>query len=425
MHQLFEDICHCMSKEEIYCGELSNGLKWIFVPSEGRLSHAALMFGSGSRNEADNETGLAHFTEHNLFKGTAKKTSLQVLSRIDSVGGELNAYTAKEETCIYASCFTQHLSRALELLSDIGFFSEFPEEEIVKEKKVVLDEIMTYEDNPSDQIFDEFDELVFGNHPIGKNILGTRQSVNSFRRKHLKHFTGKHFRAANAVISISGNHPLAFVKKLISTYFGELPGGSIPPAIRRPTLAGRKIRTAGKDIQQDYVLIGGRGPSYKNDADRLAMVLLNNLLGGPSLNNRLNLAIREKYGLTYSLESSYQAYNDCGMFTVFFATDSINTEKTLHLVYKELDKLVEKKMSERLLETAKKQLCGSLAMSHENRQNATISMAKSMLVYGKYDDMDSIFRKIQKTSAEKLHEVAGRYFNHHLFSTLQYTSLNK
>ncbi len=284
---------------------------------------------------------------------------------------------------------------------------------------------MTYEDNPSEQIFDEFDELVFGNHPIGKNILGTRKSVHSFRRKHLKHFTGKHFKAANAVISISGNHPLAFVKKLVNTYFGELPGGSIPSSNSRPRLAGKKFLSAAKDIQQDYVLIGGSAPSYKNDADRLAMVLLNNLLGGPSLNNRLNLAIREKYGLTYSLESAYHAYSDCGMFSVFFATDSINTEKTLRLVYKELDKLAEKKMSDRLLETAKKQLCGSLAMSHENRQSATISMAKSMLVYGKYDELDAIFKKIQNTSAVKLHEVADRYFNHQVFSTLQYTSLNK
>ena len=408
--------------EEIYYGQLSNGIRWIFVPSPGRLAHAALMFSCGSRNENENETGLAHFVEHNLFKGTRTKSSLQVLSRIDSVGGELNAYTAKEETCIYASFFPEYLDRAVELLGDIGFQSVFPGDEVAKEKKVILDEIMTYEDNPSEQIFDEFDELLFGKHPIGKNILGTRETVKGFRRSDILTFTSAHYLTSSAVLAVSGPYTLAAFKKSIEKNLGHHHTSGNRKALTKPSLKKKVTRKRHKEIQQDYVLMGGGAPSLKHDSERIPMVLLNNLLGGPSLNNRLNLAIREKYGLTYSLESGYHAYSDCGIFSVFFATDAGNTEKTASLVRAELNKLTKKPLSQKQLDSAKMQLFGNLAMMSENRQNATIAMAKCILVFGKYEDMDTVFAKIKKITAEQVMETAQKFFNHDSFCTLHYQS---
>lgn len=406
---------------KIFTHILPNGFKYILVPNNSEISYISLVINAGSRNENKFQQGIAHFIEHLLFKGTKKRNSFHILNRIDSVGGEINAYTSKEETCIYISVQNIYLERALELLNDIIQNSTFPEKELKKEKEVIIDEILSYEDNPSDLIMDEFDEVVFPNHSLGKNILGTQESVKSFNKKKVMEYFNSFYTPSNMALSIIGNHELKHSAKLIETYFSFNPAKNNHSLLK--FLPTKKIQqlVKSKDIQQDHIVMGTYAPSLKNK-DRIAMVLLNNFFGGPAMNTRLNLAIREKYGFTYNIESTYSSYQDVGLFSIYFATEKKNFDKTLNLVNKELKLLRDKKMGVVQLNNAKKQLKGNIALSQENKVGLASGLAKSFLVFNKIDELSEVYKKIDNITAEQILELSNKILDENKFNTLHFQS---
>jgi len=400
---------------------LPNGFKYILVPNNSEISYISLVINAGSRHENNLQQGIAHFIEHILFKGTKKRNSFHILNRIDSVGGEINAYTSKEETCIYITVQNIYLERAIELLNDIIQNSTFPEKELKKEKEVILDEILSYEDNPSDLIMDEFDEVVFPNHSLGKNILGTQESVKSFNKKKVMEYFSSFYTPSNMALSIIGNHELKHSAKLIETYFSFNVSNNNHSLLK--FLPTKKIQQVVKlkEIQQEHLVMGTYAPSLKSK-DRIAMVLLNNFFGGPAMNTRLNLAIREKYGFTYNIESTYSSYQDIGLFSIYFATEKKNFNKTLNLVNKELKLLRDKKMGIVQLNNAKKQLKGNIALSQENKVGLASGLAKSFLVFNKIDELSEVYKKIDNITAEQILELSNKILDENKFNTLHFQS---
>jgi predicted Zn-dependent peptidase len=406
---------------KIFSNILPDGFKYVLVPSNSEITYISLVINAGSRNENNNQQGIAHFIEHILFKGTKKRNSFHILNRIDSVGGEINAYTSKEETCIYITIQNIYLERALELLNDIIQNSSFPEKELKKEKEVILDEILSYEDNPSDLIMDEFDEIVFPNHPLGKNILGTQETVKSFNKKKVLEYFNSFYTPFNMALSIIGNHDFSSSKKLIETYF-SFKATNKKNEFLKFSPSKKNIRIVkSKDIQQDHLVMGTYAPSLKSK-DRIATILLNNYFGGPAMNTRLNLAIREKHGLTYNIESSYSSYQDIGLFSIYFATDKKNFEKTLYLVNKELKLLREKKLGIVQLSNAKKQLKGNIALSQENKVGLAAGLAKSFLTFNKIDELKEVYKKIDDVSSEQILELSNKIMDENKFSSLHFQS---
>ncbi len=389
------------------------------IPTTGQVAHCGLLINAGSRDELPGEEGLAHFIEHVIFKGTKKRKAYHILSRLEDVGGELNAYTGKEETCIYASFLKEDYARSLELFSDIIFNSIFPEKEINKEKDVVIDEILSYKDSPSESIFDDFQELLFLNHPMGANILGTKDNVKGFTRDQILRFIKDHYTPENMVISSIGNIDPKKLITLIERYF-EFPPSSSNGYQR---LAISKYLPVNKEIKADtfqtHCLIGTRAYAA-NHPKRSALVLLNNLLGGPGMNSRLNLNIREKYGFTYTIESFYTSYSDTGEFGIYFGTDKGTAHKCTQLVFKELEKLKRNALGPTQLSRAKKQLMGQIAIGQENSSNYMLSIGKSMLFFNKVDDLEQIRTKIERLTANLLMEVANEIFVKDQLSSLTY-----
>lgn len=407
--------------ETIHKNILPNGFKYILIPSNSEISYISLVINAGSRNENDHQQGMAHFIEHILFKGTKKRNSFHILNRIDSVGGEINAYTSKEETCIYISVQSVYLERAIELLSDIIRYSTFPPHELEKEKDVILDEILSYEDNPSDLILDEFDEVVFPNHPLGKNILGTVNSVKSFNQKKVKDYFSKNYNPNNMAICIIGNHKFSDSQNLLNEYFGYS-GSKIILPFKKFTASRKPLSIVKeKDIQQDNYVMGSYAPSLKSK-DRTAMVLINNLFGGPAMNTRLNLAIREKHGYTYNIESSYSTYQDIGLFLIYFATDQKNFNKTLELVHKELKKMTNTKMGSLQLSNAKKQLKGNIALSQENKINLSSGLAKSYLIFNKIAELKSVYKSIDDITSDQILNLCNKVMDEKNFYSLHFKS---
>jgi len=403
---------------EFIINELPNGLRHIHIPAQSNVVHVALNINVGTCNEDENQNGIAHFIEHILFKGTKNRKTFHILNRIDSVGGELNAYTSKEETCIYASCQAQYLERALELIADISFNSIFPENEMQKERDVIADEIASYLDSPSEQIFDDFEELFFGKHPLAKNILGTIESLNTIRRKDVLAFIKKYYQPHNMVLSTYGNITPADLQKLVLKYYGTQKNKSeivIAKSIKPKPIIFTK--TVEKKTNQSHVIIGGTAPGSKL-ATRYHAVLLNNIFGGPSMNSRLNLNIREKYGFAYNLDSSYTSYNDAGLLTVYFGSEQKHIPKIVGLVDKEMQKLSEKKISETLLVAAKKQLIGNIALAQENKSALTLGLGKTLLVHNKVESLKTVFSKIEKITTAELFDVANQIFDKNKLSTL-------
>ncbi|MCC6252533.1 MAG: insulinase family protein [Bacteroidia bacterium] len=404
-----------MREFEIF--ELNNGLRVIFKPSSGEAAHCGIIINTGTRDEQENEQGLAHFIEHTLFKGTTKRKFYHILGRIDSVGGELNAYTAKEETCIYSSFQKQYLERAVELIADITFNSTFPEKEIDKEKDVIIDEINAYKDTPAEQIYDDFESYIFCNHPLGNNILGTINSVKNIRQKHIVSFIKKHYLINNMVFSVVGDFNLVRLKYILEKHLGHY-----------KTKGYKKLRTAPKankvfhkkntiNTHQAHCIIGGLAPAVSSKK-RNTMTLLNNLLGGPGLNSRLNLNIREKYGFTYNIDSSYITYSDTGLTAIYIGTDKNYLNKTIDLVYKELKKLCAQPLSTMQIHKAKQQLCGNIALAQENNSNVMIALGKSLLLFNKVDTLQTIYNRISDISAKELYQVANEVYNEKKLSTL-------
>ena len=408
-------------KNEYLLFSLNNGIRIIHKQTNDDVAHCGVIINAGSRDENENEQGIAHLIEHVLFKGTKKRKAFHILNRIDAVGGELNAYTTKEETCIYASFLSTHFERAVELIADITFNSTFPEKEINKEKAVIEDEINSYLDNPSEQIFDDFDELVFKNHPLGKNILGTPDSMKKIKRKDILNFVQRNYSGNQIVFSSIGNLDERKLKQIVEKHFGQIKLKSSTQ--KRLPFRKYKVQHVAtkKDTNQSHCIIGNVAYGV-NHKDRTCLVLLNNLLGGPAMNSRLNLAIREKYGFTYNLESNYAIFTDTGLFSVYMGTDTKHIERCVQLVHKELDLLKNKKMGIQQLQSAKQQLIGNIALAQESKVNVMLSLGKSVMLFNKVDTLSDIYKKIESISPEKILDVANQVFEAKQMSRLTYLS---
>jgi predicted Zn-dependent peptidase len=398
---------------------LENGIRLVHLSVPDIVGHCGLLINTGSRDENNSQHGLSHFIEHMLFKGTQKRKAYHILSRLEDVGGELNAYTTKEETAIHASFMKEHFERAIEIISDIIFNSIFPIKEIEKEKDVVIEEINSYRDNPAELIFDDFEELVFKNQPIGRNILGTAESVKSYTREMLFDFISENYSTEQMVFCSVGNISDDKILRLFQKYFSHIPR-SVKPAIRKLLgLYEPADVTRNMDTYQNHCIIGNVAYDLK-DKRRMGLFLLNNILGGQGLNSRLNLSLREKNGFAYNVESSYSPYCDTGVFSIYFGTDSHNLEKSISIANREMNKLCTTRLGSMQLGKAKNQIKGYLARGYENHESLMLSLGKSLLVFNKIDSLDETYRKIDSVSASEILETANEIFNKSNLSSLIY-----
>lgn len=406
---------------EFYTFTLPNGIRCIHTQTDRPVGHCGLVIDAGSRDELESEAGLAHFIEHTLFKGTRKRKTFHILSRLDSVGGEINAFTSKEETWIYGSFMTQHYERAIELIADISFNSVFPEKELIKEKEVILDEIASYQDSPGEMIFDEFEEMLFHGHPLGRNILGTEDSVRSFTREDVFRFLKRQYTAERMVFSSVSSHTPAQIRRLAEKHLcqHEVSTGTAPRQPFQPN--GQQHRSAPKSQYQFHHVMGSLG--YANDDPRkTGLILLNNYLGGPGMNSRLNLEVREKHGYTYNIESHYTAFSDTGLIEIYLGTDKRHFEKSRKLVLKELKALRTKKLGPTQLHNAKQQLIGQIALAQESGSGIMMALGKSLLMYDRVDGLEEVFRKIQGVTAAELQDIANEVFDEACLSSLTYVN---
>jgi len=392
-----------------YVFSLANGIRVVLKSGSTEVAHACLLVHSGSRDEGDEKDGLAHLIEHLLFKRTERRSTNQILNRLEVVGGDLNAYTTKEYTCIHASFLRPHLERALDLFEDVIFHSTFPEEELVKEKSVILDEIASYLDQPEEAIQDDFEELVFANHPLGRNILGTPDTVNALQQKDIKEYLAKNYRTNEMAIGIIGNFDLKKVEALVNKIFGAIPANNSASKRTKPLVNLATNKRLAKPINQSHVLLGSQAYSA-HSPKREGLLLLNNLLGGMGMSSRLNLEIREKYGIAYTIESSYIPLSDTGLFTIYLGTDPEKVDKALKLVSKELKKLRDTTIGILALHQAKQKFMGQIALAEEGRLSLLISLCKSVLDYGMADSLEQVFAKIERIEAAQILEIANEIF---------------
>jgi predicted Zn-dependent peptidase len=399
-----------MRKFKPTCHVLSNGVRLVYLHVPSQVAHVGFFFGAGSRYERENQVGLAHFLEHCVFKGTTNRKALHILSRIDSVGGELNAYTSKEELCLHASFSKEHIARAIELLADISINSTFPKKEIEKEKEVILDELNSYLDSPSDKIFDDFEAYLFKHHPLGNNILGTKESVGSFKHSDLKNFVDTYFTADNLVVSFVGNVTFKRLEAMLEKKLAPISKTAKRDPIHLfSKYSSFKIRTKEANYQA-HAILGGIAPSYKSD-DRIGMSLLINILGGPALNSRLNLSVREKYGLAYSVEASYSSFVDTGFWQIYYGCEGKNIDRAKDLIYKELNLIRTRELSSIQLKRAKEQFKGHLALGMDSNNGLMQGLGKSMLAFNQIDTIDEIHQEIDSLTASDLLRLANEYFS--------------
>lgn len=400
--------------------ELSNGIRIVHQEvTHTRLVHCGFILNIGSRDESKEQEGLTHFWEHMAFKGTKKRKTFHILNRLESLGGELNAYTTKEKVCFYASILKEHYNKAAELLFDITFNSTFPQKQIEKERQVILEEMAMYRDSPDDSIMDELDELVFEHHALGRNILGNEETVGGFSQEDFFDFISTRLDTYQIVFSIVGNISFEKALKVIEGPLNEIQAKRslyIRSGFHDYT-PKRKIVT--REVTQSLCAIGK--PAYSlHDPKRFKLHLLNNILGGPSMNSRLNLSLRENHGYVYSIESSYQAFSDTGFFGIFFGTEEKTLKKAQLLVMKEMEKLRTKKLGIVQLQMSKDQTIGQMAMAEENYAALMLVYGKSLIDHGKIEPLDSIFDRIRSTTAEDIQEIAQEIFNPDQLSFLTY-----
>lgn len=398
---------------------LSNGLRIIHEPSSSKVAYCGFAVDAGTRDEAENEQGMAHFVEHLIFKGTRKRKAWHILNRMENVGGDLNAYTNKEETVIYLAFLTEHFGRALELLADIVFHSTFPQNEIEKETEVIIDEIQSYEDTPSELIFDDFEDMIFRNHPLGRNILGRPDLLKKFRSEDAMAFTSRFYQPSNMVFFVLGDFNFQKIVRQVEKLLVDLPLVTVENQRTIPPLYVPEQLVVHKETHQAHVMIGSRGYNAYDDK-RTALYLLNNILGGPGMNSRLNVSLRERRGLVYTVESNLTSYTDTGAFCIYFGTDPEDVDTCLKLTYKELKRMRDVKMTSSQLMAAKKQLIGQIGVASDNNENNALGMAKTFLHYNKYESSESVFRRIEALTAEGLLEVANEMFAEEYLSTLIY-----
>lgn len=398
---------------------LPNGIRLIHKPDYSPVCHCGMVINTGSRDENEPEQGLAHFVEHLLFKGTNRRNSRQIINKLEHVGGELNAYTSKEETVVYAAVLCEHLEKAVDLIGNIVLNSTFPLKEIEKERVIILDEIQSYNDSPSELIYDDFEELLFNHHPIGHNILGRPDLLEQYSREDLSSFFSRNYLPEEMVFYVIGKVDDRKLIKWAEKYF--LPEKNTPAQKVRikPVSAPASSKVIKKDTFQVHYMLGNRAFDLHHP-DRIGMYLLNNILGGPGMNSLLNLSLREKHGLVYTVDSAYQPLTDTGVWMVYFGCDEKNFKKCNNLVRTELSKLMNDRLSENTLKKYKYQLLGQMAISSENKENLGVSMGKSLLRYGKVDTLQVLRESILAVSAEKLQGIACEIFDDAAISTLKY-----
>lgn len=385
---------------------LSNGIRIVHKQVQNsKIAHCGFMLDIGSRDETPTQKGLAHFWEHMAFKGTKKRRSFQIINKLDILGGELNAYTTKENICFYASVLDVHTDKAIDILSDITFNSIFPETQIEKERNIILEEMSLYQDAPEDAIQDDFDELIFSGHALGSNILGTRESVQSFRQSDFFYFIQQHLNTERLIFTSVSSLPFAKVVRMVEKYVRELPAKN-PRKVRsvfKNYVA--KTRLEKKHIHQAHCAMGTVAYSHQDDR-RVPFSLLTNLIGGPAMNSRLNMQLREKYGFVYSIDANYSAFHDTGLFGIFFGTEKKQLNHSVGLVLKELKRLQQAPLGITQLHKAKEQFIGQMAMAEENNVSLMLMLGKSLLVHDKIESFDEVVGRVRNIDAKDLLEVA-------------------
>ena len=403
--------------KNIYTHTLENGLRVIHRQFPSEISYCGIAVNTGSRDEYDHEWGMAHFVEHMLFKGTKKRRAHHISNRMENVGGDLNAFTTKEETFIYSTFLKEYFPRAVELLGDIIFNSEFPQIQINREREVVLDEIDSYDDNPSELIYDDFENLMFSGHDIGHYILGEPHTLNSFNSDNVNSFVKRQYQTSKMVFFSFGKTPFSKVLKLTEKYFNikQEPveaKNRVAPIITTPV-----TRIIDKNTTQTHVVLGWNKYNMYHP-DRYVVYLLNSILGGGSLNSRLSRSLREKNGLVYNIESNITLYSDTGFYSIYFACDPKNKDKCLRLIKKELKSIMEKALTPMQLTVAKRQWKGQLGISAEMNENNALNMAKNYLHHKRFIDLEEVFSKVDAISAEQIKSVANELFSSEPFELI-------
>lgn len=401
---------------------LSNGIRIVFRQNNSNVVYAGVYINVGSRNEQNpSEEGIAHFIEHSIFKGTEHRRSYHIRNRIDGVGGELDAFTTKEETCVYASALTQHLERCLELFSDILFHSTFPQHEIEKEKDVVIEEINLYKDSPAELIYDDFEEMIFGSHPLAHNILGSKKNVKHFTSEQLSLFLHQNYTPDKMVITVVGNVEFNKLVHLCEKHFAMASEVSKPKAdARSPKPSYQYFNTTlNKHTHQVHLLAGCPAPTIY-DEKKNAFTLLNNILGGPAMNSRLNVSVRENQGFCYTIESQYVPFSDAGLFYIYAGVDSDAAERSTQLILQELRRLRDNRLSPQQLHAAQTQLIGQMAIANDSGLNEMQSIGKAYLNFDHVDTLEEMNRDILAITPEELQAVAQEIFAEDNFSFLYY-----
>jgi len=428
---------------------LDNGLRIIHLPADSKVVYCGYQINAGTRDEQPGEEGLAHFCEHVTFKGTERRKAWHILNCLESVGGDLNAYTNKEGTVYYAAILKEHIARAVDLLSDIVFHSVYPQAEIDKEVEVICDEIESYNDSPAELIYDEFENLLFKGSPLGHNILGTAEQVRAFKTEDALRFTRKLYRPDNAIFFAYGDIDFKKLVKLLkkalevkieerradlseerrvkSEESNDLANHQFQSSnLKVQSIEGQSIEVQSvegqtivmeKNTHQAHVMIGTRAYDVHDDR-RMPLYLLNNILGGPGMNAKLNLALREHNGLVYTVESTMVTYGDTGTWSIYFGCDEHDVKRCLRLVRRELDKLMEKPLSEAQLRAAKKQIKGQIGVACDNRENFALDFGKSFLHYGWEKNVDRLYEQIDEITAAQMQAVARELFDRNRLTTL-------
>ena len=389
---------------------LSNGLRIILDQNQSKVAYCGYAINAGTRDESDEESGMAHFVEHLLFKGTTHRKAWHILNRMENVGGDLNAYTSKEETVVYSAFLVEHFNRAVDLLTDIVYHSTYPQEEIDKEIEVVCEEINSYKDSPSELIFDEFESLIFKDHALGRDILGEEKKLRTYTSEDVHKFTSRYYKPNNMVFFVRGNLSLKRVIDTVENFTKGIPSGDVPIHRESPLYIPTTKHIVTKDTYQSHVMIGSRS-FHEFNKKRDAQYLLNNILGGPGMNNKLNLSLREKNGLVYTVESNLTTYTDAGLFAVYFGTDPDDSDRCVDLVLKELKQLRENRLSSLKLSMAKKQLLGQIGVASDSSESMALGMGKTFLHYKKCDSFEQIYNKITGLTELDLLEVANEIFD--------------
>jgi predicted Zn-dependent peptidase len=405
-----------------------NGLRLIQIPSPTNVAYCGISIDAGTRDELDGEEGMAHFCEHMMFKGTEKRRAWHIINRMEAVGGDLNAYTNKEETVVYAAFMKEHLERAAELIFDIVFNSTYPQHEMDKECEVIVDEIESYNDTPSDLIFDRFEDLIYEGNSLGHDILGTAERVRGFKTEDALRFVRRLYRPEKMVFFVFGDVEFEQVKRIVEKQMKGVEKGRTDTAKREHAQNSEKLRTphAGtftenRSTHQAHVMIGRAGYGSKDDK-RIALYFLNNILGGPGMNSRLNIALREHKGLVYTVESSLTNYTDTSTWAIYFGCDEEDVEKCLRIVRRELDKLMNEPLSERQFGAALKQIKGQIGVACDNFENYVLDMAKAYLHYNKFEGMKDTIEHLERTTPQLLQQVAQEMFNEKELTTLIFKS---